>query len=305
MVEASVAIARRAHISNFIIGLTIVGIGTSAPELFISIASALGDHGDIAMGNVVGSNIVNILLVLGLAAVIMPFDIDKVQQRRDIPLCIFATILVILLANDKLLPGIDENTISRIDASLLLLFFAVYMFRLVLSKKQKPVDAQEEEEEASSSLEGRAPWLLWTIVIVSLGALVGGGELFLDSAKSLAKAWGMSDAVISITIVAVGTSLPELITAVVAATKNNPQLALGNVIGSCVFNLLMILGVSAWFKPLQLETIQLVDYGVMLMATLGLSLIVYTFKRDRFDRIEGVLFLLAYVAYTAYLLLRV
>ncbi len=304
LVESSVAIAQRARISNFIIGLTIVGIGTSAPELFISVASALSGHGDIAMGNVVGSNIVNILLVLGLTAAIVPFAIEKEQQRRDIPLCIGATVLLLLLANDNLLPGIDGNTLSRIDATVLLLLFAAYMGKLLLGKKSDKESDKEAEDEASSSLTGKAPWLLWTIAIVSLAALIGGGELFLESAQNLAKSWGMSEAVISITIVAVGTSLPELITAVIAAAKHNPQLALGNVIGSCVFNILMILGVAALFKPLELTSIQLADYGVMLAASIGLAIIVFTFKRNRFDRIEGFLFLAAYVGYTVYLLLR-
>lgn len=304
LVESSVAIAQRARISNFIIGLTIVGIGTSAPELFISVASALSGHGDIAMGNVVGSNIVNILLVLGLTAAIVPFAIEKEQQRRDIPLCIGATVLLLLLANDNLLPGIDGNTLSRVDATVLLLLFAAYMGKLLLGKKSDKESDKEAEDEASSSLTGKAPWLLWTIAIVSLAALIGGGELFLESAQNLAKSWGMSEAVISITIVAVGTSLPELITAVIAAAKHNPQLALGNVIGSCVFNILMILGVAALFKPLELTSIQLADYGVMLAASIGLAIIVFTFKRNRFDRIEGFLFLAAYVGYTVYLLLR-
>ncbi|MBP5561816.1 MAG: calcium/sodium antiporter [Muribaculaceae bacterium] len=302
LVESSVAIARRAHISSFIIGLTIVGIGTSAPELFITIASALGDKGDIAMGNVVGSNIANILLVMGLTAAITPFAIERVQQRRDIPICIVAAALLLLLANDKIIPGIDENTISRIDAGLLLLLFAVYMLKIVKSRKSG--DMAEEEDEATSSLDGKHPALLWTIAIVSLAALIGGGDLFLDSAQNLARAWGMSDAVISITIVAVGTSLPELITAVVAASKHNPQLALGNVIGSCVFNILMIVGVGAMFKPLALSSIQLADYGVMLAASIGLAIVVFTFGRNRFDRIEGFLFLAAYAGYTVYLLFR-
>ena len=301
LVESSVAIARRAHISSFIIGLTIVGIGTSAPELFITIASALSGNGDIAMGNVVGSNIANILLVMGLTAAITPFAIEREQQRRDIPICILAAALILLLANDKLIPRIDENTVSRIDAGFLLLIFAIYMYKLIKGRKS---GENEEEEEATSSLDGKAPVLLWFIAIASLAALIGGGELFLDSAKSLAKTWGMSEAVISITIVAVGTSLPELITAVIAACKHNPQLALGNVIGSCVFNILMIVGVGAMFKPLTLNTILLADYGVMLAASIGLAIVVFTFGRNRFDRVEGFIFLAAYVAYTVFLLLR-
>ncbi|MBR6432628.1 MAG: calcium/sodium antiporter, partial [Muribaculaceae bacterium] len=244
LVDASVAIAQRAKISNFIIGLTIVGIGTSAPELFISIQSALTGHGDIAMGNVLGSNIANVFLILGVTATILPFSIDKMQQRRDIPVGIGAAILVLLLANDSLIPGISENTMSRIDGIFLLLVFIVYMSFVILRKGKDPKQAiAEADEETKSQLAGKNVILLWIIAATSLGALLWGGNMFLDSAKSLAKTWGMSEAVISITIVAIGTSLPELITAIIAACKKNPQLALGNVIGSNVFNLLMILGV--------------------------------------------------------------
>lgn len=305
LVDSSVAIAQRAKISNFIIGLTIVGMGTSAPELFVSVSSALTGSGDIAMGNVIGSNIANILLILGVTATILPFSIERLQRVRDIPFVIFATLFVALLANDAIIPGIKENTLSRIDGIVLLIGFIGYMCWVVLQKGKDPKKAVEEaDEEAKSSLTGKAPWLLWGIAVVSLGALIYGGNLFLDSAKNLARTWGMSEAVIAITIVAVGTSLPELITAVVAAAKKNVQLALGNVIGSNLFNLLFILGTASTVKPLTLNGINVVDYGVMLVASVLLFAVVFTFKKNKFDRIEGIIFLLAYVAYTVYLLIR-
>lgn len=305
LVDSSVAIAQRAKISNFIIGLTIVGMGTSSPELFISVSSALSGSGDLAMGNVLGSNIANIFLILGVTAAIMPFSVEKEQQRRDIPIGIGAALLVTLIANDGLLPGFSENTLSRLDGIVLLLVFIGYMVSVVYNKGKNPVAAVEEADaETSSSLSSLAPWLLWAIAAVSLAALIGGGQLFLTAAKSLAHQWGMSEAVIAITIVAIGTSLPELITAVIAALKNNPQLALGNVIGSCVFNLLMILGVSATVCPLTLVDINLVDYAVMTLGSLMLMMVVFTFGKNRFDRIECVIFLLIYVAYTVYLLMR-
>ena len=305
LVDSSVAIAQRAKISNFIIGLTIVGIGTSAPELFVSISSALSDKGDIAMGNVLGSNIANVFLILGATAVILPFAIEKEQQRRDIPIAVFASLLVMLLANDSLIPGIEKNTISRIDGAVLLIIFVAYMAYVIVNKGKNPEQAIAEADEAStSSLTGKHPALLWGIAVASLAALIGGGQLFLDSAQRLAKAWGMSDAAIAITIVAVGTSLPELITAVVAAFKKNPQLALGNVIGSNVFNLLMILGVSSIVKPLELVGINLVDFGVMILGAIMLMVVVFTFGKNKFDRIEGVIFLAIYIGYTVYLLMR-
>ena len=261
LVDASVAIAQRAKISNFIIGLTIVGIGTSAPELFVSIQSALTGHGDIAMGNVLGSNIANVFLIMGVTAIILPFEINREQSRRDIPIGIVVSILVFLLANDAIIPGITENNMSRIDGILLLIVFVIYIAVVILKKGKNPKEAiAEADEETKSSLAGKNVLLLWGIAAVSLAALLWGGNLFLESAKTLAKSWGMSEAVISITIVAVGTSLPELITAIIAACKKNPQLALGNVIGSNVFNLLMILGVSSCIDPFQLESINMVDY---------------------------------------------
>lgn len=305
LVDSSVAIAQRAKISNFIIGLTIVGMGTSAPELFVSVSSALSNSGDIAMGNIVGSNIANILLILGVTALIFPFPIERVQRRRDIPFLIFMTLFTALLASDSIIPGIDGNTLSRIDGIVLLLLFIGYMGWVVLQKGKNPKQAVEEaDEEATSSLTGKAPWLLWGIAIVSLAALIYGGNLFLDSAKNLARSWGMSEAVIAITIVAVGTSLPELITAVVAAAKKNVQLALGNVIGSNLFNLLFILGTASTVKPLTLNGINFVDYGVMLLASVMLYVVVLTFKKNKFDRIEGFIFVAAYIAYTVHLLMR-
>ena len=304
LVDASVAIAQRAKISNFIIGLTIVGIGTSAPELFVSISSALSNSGDIAMGNVIGSNISNIFLILGVTAIILPFPIERLQRRRDIPFLIFATIFVSFIASDAIV-GFSENSLNRLDGIVLLLMFVGYMGWVVIQKGKDPKKALEEaDEEATSSLTGKSPWLLWPIAIASLAMLIFGGNMFLDSAKNLAREWGMTEAVISITIVAVGTSLPELVTAIIAASKKNPQLALGNVIGSNLFNLMFILGTASTVKPLVMVDICVWDYLVMIVATFMLYMVVLTFKKDTFDRIEGILFFEAYVAYTVYLLLR-
>ena len=305
LVDASVAIAQRAKISNFIIGLTIVGIGTSAPELFVSIQSALTGHGDIAMGNVLGSNIANVFLIMGVTAIILPFEINREQSRRDIPIGIVVSILVFLLANDAIIPGITENNMSRIDGILLLIVFVIYIAVVILKKGKNPKEAiAEADEETKSSLAGKNVLLLWGIAAVSLAALLWGGNLFLESAKTLAKSWGMSEAVISITIVAVGTSLPELITAIIAACKKNPQLALGNVIGSNVFNLLMILGVSSCIDPYKLESINMVDYCMAILAAVLMWIVIFTFGKRKFDRIEGIIFIAIYIGYTAYLLMR-
>ena len=257
------------------------------------------------MGNVIGSNIANILLIMGVTATILPFPIERMQRRRDIPFMIAMTILVLMIANDKILPGFSANSLNRLDGIFLLLVFVGYMCWVIVQKGKDPKKAIEEaDEEAKSSLAGKAPWLLWGIAIVSLVALIFGGNIFLDSAKSLARAWGMSEAVIAITIVAVGTSLPELVTAVVAACKKNPQLALGNVIGSNLFNLMFILGTASTVKPLVFADINIWDYAVMFVSAIMLYVVVLTFKKDKMDRVEGVIFLSAYIAYVVYLLLR-
>ena len=307
LVDSSVAIAQRAKVSNFIIGLTIVGIGTSAPELFVSVSSALSkvpNNGDIAMGNVLGSNIANIFLILGVTAAILPFSIERLQRVRDIPFLIFMSVLVMAIANDSIVPGL-KSSLNQLDGIVLLLVFIGYMGWVVVQKGKDPKKALEEaDEEAKSSLTGKTPWLLWPIALASLVLLIFGGNLFLDSAKKLAVAWGLSDAVIAITIVAVGTSLPELVTAIIAATKKNPQLALGNVIGSNLFNLMFILGVASTVRPLSFQSINIVDYVVMLAAAVMLYLVIYTFKKNKFDRVEGFIFLAAYIGYMVYLVMR-
>jgi len=238
-----------------------------------------------------------------LTAAITPFAIERLQKRRDIPILIGVSVLLIALANDQLV-GLD-NVVSRIDGLFMLALFIGYMCWVILQKGKDPQGAIEEaDEQTQTSLAGKNVWLLCGIAVVSLAALIFGGNLFLDSAKNLARSWGMSEAVIAITIVAVGTSLPELITAVIAALKHNPQLALGNVIGSNVFNILFILGVSSTVRPLHIIDINMGDYAMMLVSAIMLYLVVYTFKKDKFDRIEGFIFLLVYVAYTVWLLLR-
>lgn len=300
LVDSSVALAQKAKISNFMIGLTIVGMGTSAPELFVSISSAVEGAGDVALGNVIGSNICNVLLILGVTAAICPFAIERTTYRRDIPFAIIATLLVIVFVNDMLLGG-DVNVISRYDAVILLLAFVGYMAYVVIKDRKGGGDGQSGEE-CTSSLAGKTVVLLVLIAVLTLAGLLLGGQLFLDSAKTLAKEWGMSDAVIAITIVAVGTSLPELITSIVAAVKKNPQLALGNVIGSNVFNLLMILGASGLINPLNILGINMVDYGVLLLSIIMTFIVVFTFGKRFFDRVEGIIFLLVYIIYTVYLL---
>lgn len=300
LVDSSVAIAKKAHLSNFIIGFTIIGMGTSSPELFISISSALNGSGDMALGNVIGSNICNTLLILGVTAAILPFAIERQQTRRDIPFTILVTLLLAIMASDRLIFG-SENCISRLDGIILLVIFVGYTAYVLYKSRGSNEETGAEDPTKYDKLHAA---LLIVIALGALGALLFGGNLFLDSAKSLARTWGMSESVISITIVAVGTSLPELITCVVAATRGNTQLALGNVLGSNIFNILMILGIAATISPLHIESIMPADLVVMLASAIMCYIVVFTFGKHRFDRIEGIIFLMLFAAYNVSLLLR-
>ena len=238
LVDAAIAIARRAKISDFIIGIAIVGIGTSLPELFVSVSAAMRGMGDLAVGNVVGSNICNIFLILGITAIICPFGVTRQNMARDIPFGILVSVLLLLLCSDTLFPRITQNEVGRLDGIVFLLIFAGYMAVAAIHSRREEQSRRENEENATSKLSGRPAPLLWAIAAVSLAALLYGGNLFLDNTINLARQWGISDKVISLTIVAVGTSLPELVTCIIAATKKAPQLALGNVLGSNIFNIL-------------------------------------------------------------------
>lgn len=300
LVESSVAIAQRAKLSNFVIGLTIVGIGTSTPELLISVSSAIQGHGDMSLGNVVGSNICNILLILGVTAAISPFKIERNTLKRDIPFNIFTSLLLVLLCFDMVVFGSESNSLSRIDGIIFMGIFAGYMWYTVKANKAP----EEYEDSANSSLSGKPLWLTIIIVAGSLVILLFGGNIFLDSAVILARNWGMSEAVISLTIVAVGTSLPELVTSVIAAVKGNAQLALGNVLGSNIFNILLILGLSSVISPLEITGFNTTDFVMLVASAIIVYVSAFTLGKCKVDRAEGIIFIAIYIIYTAYLLMK-
>ncbi|MDD2960691.1 MAG: calcium/sodium antiporter [Muribaculaceae bacterium] len=302
LVDSSVAIAKRAKISNFIIGLTIVGMGTSAPELYISTMSSIKGLGDMAVGNVLGSNICNILLILGITALISPVVIERANLRRDIPLGIIVSILLFFICSDSLIFGADYNSISLIEAVILLVGFISFLIYTFVKGKQA---TETEEDVAAPSFFDRLPIIaIIPLTLLSLAVLLFGGNVFLDSAVEFAKSIGMSDSVIAITIVAVGTSLPELITCIIAARKGNSQLALGNVLGSNIFNILLILGVAGTISPITLSNINYIDFSVLIVASILTFIFAFTLRRRVIDRAEGLLFVVAYIAYTAYLLMH-
>ena len=300
LVDGASGVARKYGISEFIIGMTIVGIGTSMPELVSSAISAVQGHGDMALGNVTGSNICNILLILGVTALISPIKYTRSNIRKDVPFAILVSLfLIVMLYNGFGLFGeMGTPGISRVDALYLLLIFAVFMIDSFRSAKN---GAEEEVEVVKPMPMGKAV----VFILLGLAGLVFGGRVFVDHTVCIAERFHVSEAFISITLMAVGTSLPELATCVVAAMKGKNQLALGNVIGSNIFNISLIIGASAVISPFEIQSISTVDMAMVMVAVVLLWLAAFTFKKKTLDRVEGALFLLAYVAYIAYLSMNI
>ena len=296
LVDGASSLARRWGLSEFVIGLTIVGMGTSAPEMVVSVIGAIQSNADVAVGNVIGSNIFNVLLILGITALILPIPVTRENIRRDVPLNLFVTGLLILLGMKLSIFSIGENLLSRWNGALFLLLFIAYLVFCFRSGKT--------EETPSVDAPGRKLWVSLLMVAGGLGALIIGGRLFVDNATDIARLLGVSDKFIAVTILAGGTSLPELATCVAAAIKKKGQLALGNVIGSNLFNILLILGTSAVITPLSFQDIDWVDLGVLLSSAVVVWLWTYTGHRDRIDRWEAVLMLLGFFGYYAWLFMK-
>ena len=298
LVDGAAAIARRCHMSEFVIGATIVGMGTSAPELVVSVVSSIGGHGDIAIGNVVGSNIFNVLLILGITALLMPIKYTRENIRRDIPINIGVSAFVITLCVlNKACDG--GYGLGRFSGILMLCLFAYYLWNSLRSGR----DEQAASDDAAEVTTGYYRYVSVCImsIVAGLAGLIYGGNLFVDSASAIARQWGVSEAVIGLTIVAGGTSLPELVSSVIAVTKQKGQMALGNIVGSNIFNLLLILGTASTICPLTMGGITFVDWGVMLLSSLILLVAVYTFEKHTLDRKDALIFLLIYAGYMVWL----
>ena len=300
-VEGASSIAKKLRIPTFVIGLTIVAFGTSAPELAVSISAALKGSNDIAIGNVVGSNIFNTLVVLGASAAITPIAVEKGIIKKDYPLSIFAAILLGVLSLDMILFKAPAMTISRVDGIILLVAFAFFMYTTVKAGLKQRAAANPEHEEALANMYMPA-WKSILILVVGLAGIVIGGDLSVEGAKEIARAFGLSEALIGLTIVAFGTSLPELVTSIVAARKGESDIAVGNVIGSNIFNIFFILGVSATILPMNVSSTYLYDIAV-LVAVMVLSYIPIA-KTKKVSRGMGVTMVAAYLAYTVYLIMR-
>jgi len=294
LVQGATSLAKKWNVSDMVIGLTIVSFGTSMPELVVNVLASLEGNSSIALGNVLGSNICNILLILGISSIISPLMIQRNTILSEIPFSIIAALAVGFLANASLLD--DEKTlrISRLDGGILIFFFILFMAYIIYLTKHNPQD-QEEIEETEIMPVGKS-----TLYIVGgILALYFGGEWIVRGAVEIAKHFGMSQSMIGLTIVAVGTSLPELVTSVVAAYKKNADIAVGNVVGSNIFNILWILGISALIKPLPFEAISNLDIAMTIFCS-TLILFFVIIKRNRnLSWLNGVLFISLYVAYLA------
>lgn len=288
LVEGASSIARKAGVSEFVIGLTIVGFGTSCPELVVSLTGALEGNADVAVGNVLGSNIFNVLFILGITALLCPVSMTADNWKRDIPETLLVTMLLLCFGM--------LNGLSRWEGAIFLVVFALYIYASF--RRGKP----SEEEPAESA--PKKLWLAIFLVLAGLAGLIFGGNLFVDSATELARMLGVSDKFIAVTILAGGTSLPELATSLVAALKGRDQLALGNILGSNVFNILLILGSSALITPLSFASVTYVDALALLLSVALLLLWAYTGRRERIDRWEGASMLLLFGAYYYYLFIN-
>ncbi len=295
LVAGSVSIARKYKVSDFVIGAAIIGVGTSTPELTVSFIGALNGNADVAIGNVVGSNIFNVFGILGITAMFFPVTFDRQNLKFEIPFCLGISVLLMLLSMNFFTS--TSQCIGRIDGLVLLVCFAFFMWlSFYRDKKMKPAISAEEEDKVE---ETGPVWLAIVKVLAGLAVLIYSCDLFVDNAVVIAKSFGVNDAFISLTLIACGTSLPELAASIAAALKKNTSMALGNVVGSNIFNIALILGLSSQVNPLTSTGITLVDYLVMITAVL----VLYAFGKDcRIQRWEGVILFLCFGAYTWYLI---
>lgn len=298
LTDGASSIAKQFKISNLVIGLTIVAFGTSAPELTVSLVSALKGSSEMAIGNVVGSNIVNTLLIVGCTAAITPLVIGKGTVKIEIPLSILSALLLIFLSSDMLLDGASQNTISRSEGLVLLLFFVLFI-AYTFAIARSDVDNDDDDE-----IKLLPTWKASLFILGGLLGLIYGGRFFVNGASEVARNFGVSESVIGLTLLAGGTSLPELATSVVAALKKNPGMAIGNVVGSNLFNILLVVGTSGSIMPMSVGDITPLDFGMLLFSSVLLYIFALFFGKNKITRWEGIVMVCIYIAYIVYLISR-
>lgn len=297
LVGGSSSIAKRFGISNLAIGLTVVAFGTSAPELVVSMLASVSGASDIAIGNILGSNIANILLILGISAIIFPLAVTKGTVWKEIPLSLLAVLVLAALANDALLDGKAFSDIGRGEGLTLIGFLCIFLAYILVIARQGNGDNDD-------SIVSRGVFISSAMTLGGLACLVVGGKFVVDSAVALAEGFGVSEALIGLTIVAIGTSLPELATSAVAAYRKNADIAIGNIVGSNIFNVFFVLGLSGVVNPLVFSPARNFDIGMAVLATLLLFIFMFIGKRHTLERRDGILFIILYIAYVAYLVVQ-
>ncbi len=298
LVSGASSVAKKMKISNLVIGLTIVAFGTSAPELIVNLLAAFKGSSDLAISNVIGSNIANIFLILGVAAAICPLKVKSNTVWKEIPLVLLSVLLLFFMVNDAMLDGMNFNTLSRIDGISLLAFFVVFMYySFGIAKNTNDAEGEKVDELSNSKST--------IFIILGMLGLALGGQWIVEGAMMIAKNFGLTETLIGLTVVAIGTSLPELATSIVAARKGHADIAVGNVVGSNLFNVFWILGLSSTINPLNFNAaLSNVDVIVSILAALLLFLFMFIGKKHILQRSQGYLFVLIYFSYITYLVLN-
>lgn len=295
LVNGSSSVAKRYNVSNLAIGLTVVAFGTSTPELLVNIMSSVKGYNDAAFGNIIGSNTFNLLFILGISGLIYPLIVHRNTVSFEVPLSLIAAVILFVLVNDVLLFGSAENLLSRWDAIILLVFFGFFMFYIARTMKSTT------DSDEGGPVKIYNVWTSVLFIVIGLAMLVGGGSLVVDNAVAIAHHYGLSEKLIGLTILAAGTSLPELATSAVAAYRKNTDIAIGNVVGSNIFNIFFILGVTGILRPTPYNPVMNFDLYVLGGSTVLLMIFMFTLNQRKLDRWEALLMLLSYFAYTAFL----
>lgn len=300
LVNGASSIAKRYNVSNLAIGLTVVAFGTSMPELIVSLLSALTGKNDASFGNVIGSNNFNVLFILGVSGLIYPLVVQRNTVRFEVPMSLFAALVLFVLVNDTLIGTADDmmpkNLLSRADSIILLVFFSLFLFYIYRTM------SHTSDLEEGAKIKIYNTWISVGLTVGGIAMLVGGGKLVVDNAISIAHEAGLSEKLIGLTILAAGTSLPELATSAVAAFRKNTDIAIGNVVGSNIFNVFFILGITGTVHPIEYNTALNFDIYVMIIATIVLMIFMFTLKQRSLDRWEAFILLSAYITYTVYLI---
>ncbi len=301
LVKGASSIAKRFNVSDLVIGLTIVAFGTSMPEFIVNVLASLNGSAGLAIGNVLGSNIANILLILGISAAIYPLSVQKNTTWKEIPFSFLASLALLFVVNDNILSNQENNFISRGDGLVLILFFIIFLYYTFLIAKNT------DEKENLSSTEEITKIPVWQSVVFVIGGITGlmlGGQWIVDGAIKIASSLGLSETIIGLTVVAVGTSLPELATSALAAFKKETDIAIGNVVGSNIFNILWILGASAVINPIPFNNDSNFDVLVVLFTTILLFAYLFVGKKHALERWQGYSFVILYILYTTYLVFQ-